>query len=176
MKLSKASATGRGCGGMGSSCHNYWGIPIPQENKFLADDVTTAITTALADGCSCQAPCCSQAFVGCSTPPLTGARVGRSHGMVSRHPPDNPAKLLGSPKFSWHFLPAPTHILPSHSHDKHPSGSRVPLQASSKCLPERRPNLNEAIAVPLIYARTDTRLKMEASFRITRKKRCPSGG
>lgn len=34
---------------------------------------------------------------------------------------------------------------------------------------------NEATAAPLIYIRTDTRLKIEASFRITTNKLCPSG-
>lgn len=179
--LRKVPGTGQGCGSMGPPHHHYWRIPVPQENKFLADDVTAA----LAGGCSHQAPCCSipSQLVASTTPPHTEGRVGRSHGMVSPHPPDSPAKLLGSCKFSCHFLPAPRRILPaqpacfsSHSHDKDPSGSYVPWQASSKRFPGGLPNLNETIAVALIVTRTDTRLKMEASFRITINKLWPSRG
>lgn len=143
---------------------------------------------APADGCSRQAPCCStpslpSQLVGSGRSSPYRSEVGRSHGTVSLHSPDSPAKLLGLCKFSWHFLPAPRRIFPtqparssSHSHDKHASGSHIPLQASWKRFPGGLPNLNEAIAVPLIYTRTNTRLKMEASFRITINKWCPSGG
>lgn len=130
--------------------------------------------------------CCSilslpSQLVASATPPFTEARVCSSCGTVSLRSPKSPAKLSGPCKFSWHFLPAPRCILPVQSacssrHSKHPSGSSVPLQASSKRFPGGSPSLNEAIAVPLIYTRTDTRLKMEASFRITINKRCPFGG
>ena len=46
-KLRKAPTTGWGRGSVGPPFHLYWGIPLPQENKFLADDVAAAP----ADGC-----------------------------------------------------------------------------------------------------------------------------
>lgn len=166
----------------GTTLSSLLGNPSPQENKFLAND----IAVASADGCSHQAPCCSipsltSRLVARATPPLTEARVGKSRSSVSLHPPNSPAQLSG-PQQVFLALSVYTQAHPamrpawSYSHDKHPSGSSVLTQPSSEGFPGGLTNLNEAVAVPLIYTRTDSRLKMEAILKPTINRQSPSGG